>query len=89
MPWRSEKETICITVRCYVPRDEASGSFEIGKTMHQRYPKETTLNDVMGRLGIDSVEIGLVAVNRRLAERMDLLLADGDHVDIFPLLQGG
>lgn len=89
MPCSSEKETISITIRCYVPLQKSSNPFELGEVFSQQYPKETTLKDLIGHLLGDSAKVGLIAVNRKLAEKMEIILKEGDHVDIFPLLEGG
>jgi molybdopterin converting factor small subunit len=89
MPCKSEKETISITIRCYIPLKETSNPFKLGEMFSQQYPKETTLKDLIGHLFGDSAAVGLIAVNKKLAEKMEIILKEGDQVDIFPLLEGG
>jgi sulfur carrier protein ThiS len=89
MPDLSEKETISITIRCYVPLKETSNPFKLGEMLSQQCPKDTTLKDLIGNLLGNSAAVGLIAVNGKLAEKLEVTLKEGDKVDIFPLLEGG
>ena len=48
----------------------------------------TTVRDVLARVQVPEVEVGLVSVNGALA-LVEASLRDGDAVDVFPPIGGG
>lgn len=48
----------------------------------------TTVRDVLERVQVPEVEVGLVSVNGKLAP-VETPLRDGDAVDVFPPIGGG
>ena len=51
-------------------------------------PEASTVEDLVGVVGIPTQEVGLAAVNLKYAEKSQVL-ADGDEVILFPQLTGG
>jgi hypothetical protein len=85
----SKTKSLSITIRCYALPSEGSPRFEWGRTFAQECPEGTTLRFIIQELLGPRAEVGLVAVNGKLERDWHALLAEGDHVDIFPLMEGG
>jgi len=51
--------------------------------------EETTLLELVRRLGIPEAEITLAAVNREVVSIHDARVGDGDRVDLYPPISGG
>lgn len=54
----------------------------------REYPEGTRIASVIKQLAIDPAEIGMIMVNGRHANPVDLL-NDGANLALFPLLGGG
>lgn len=77
-------ESIAVEYRLYASlmkwRPESSGRF--------RTPAPVSLEELAGRLGVPDSETVIVILNGK-REFKDRPLADGDRVEIFPLIGGG
>ena len=54
----------------------------------REYPEGTKVGDIVVGLGIDPEEVGVVMINSRQAG-LDISVAEGDIVAIFPVIGGG
>lgn len=78
---------------CVIVRVSLHGNLQrvLQQTMGKaslRLPPGSTVNDIIRILGIDAVEIGLIAVNDVLSDGL-VVVRDGDQVAIFEPIGGG
>ena len=52
------------------------------------YPEGTTVEEIIGSLGIDIEEVGITMINSRHCSLQQVLVA-GDQLAIFPVIGGG
>ena len=60
----------------------------IGESQALRFDDESTVKDILNRLGIPETEAKITLVNGRVKE-IDDELNDGDRLAIFPAVAGG
>jgi hypothetical protein len=81
--------SLAITLRSFVLPPDSEDDFPLGKPLPFRVCPGTPVGKLMERIFARKVDqIGMVVINGKVAEG-DVLLADGDRVDVYELLGGG
>lgn len=70
------------TLRKYLPQDSTNGGCELS------LPEETTVKDVLKRLGVPE-DIKLVLLLNSRHAGYDTVLSEGDVLSVFPPIAGG
>ena len=84
----AEKQ-ISITFRSFVLPPDAKDDYALGKPISLRLPPGTEVGKIIDRIFAERVnQIGMVVINGKAAEK-NILLAEGDRVDVYELLGGG
>jgi sulfur carrier protein ThiS len=84
-----KEDSIGITLRSFVLPPGSGDDFPLGHPVSLRVPQGTSVKKLLEKIFAERRnQVGLVAINGRVAEGKTLL-ADGDRVDVFELLGGG
>ena len=84
-----EDQSIAITLRSFVLPPDSQDDFPLGKPLPLRVCPGTPVGKLMERIFARKADqIGMVVINGKVAEG-DVLLADGDRVDVYELFGGG
>ena len=85
----NDKELMMVTIRSFVPLDESMDRFEPGKPFDFHLPRNTTLGELVKNWFSSKMnQMGIMAVNGQIASD-NVILSQGDKVDLYPLLDGG
>ena len=83
------KDSITVMVRSFIPRQEFLEGYELGRPFKIELPRGMTLGGLAQRIfGKNINQLGISAVNGQLAKE-NLVLAPGDKIDLYALLDGG
>ena len=85
-----EKDSsITITLRSFILPPDSKDDFPIGRPFPLRVSPGTPVEKLMKKIFAGKADhIGMVAINGKVAAG-EVLLADGDSVDVYELLGGG
>ena len=84
-----KENSIEITLRSFVLPPDSQDDFPIGKPLPLRVSPGTPVGKLLEKIFAERVNrIGMVAINGKVVEG-EVLLADGDRVDVYELLGGG
>lgn len=84
-----KKDFIVVTVRSFIPPAEPVAGYDLGKAFKMKLPTGTTLQELAQNILSKNVnQMGIMAVNSRLAAP-EMILSDGDQVDLYALFEGG
>jgi hypothetical protein len=85
----NDKDLMTVTIRSFVPLDEPTDRFEPGKPFDFDLPRNTALGELVKNWFSDKMnQIGIMAVNGQIASD-NVILSQGDKIDLYPLLDGG
>jgi len=83
------KKQISITFRSFVLPPDGKDDYPLEKPISLRLPPGTEVGKIIDRIFAEKVnQIGMVVINGKAAEK-NILLAEGDRVDVYELLGGG
>ena len=81
-------QQIFIIFRSFVLPPDAKDDYLPGKPISLRLPAGTEVGKIIDRIFAEKVNhIGMVVINGKVAER-NIVLAEGDRVDVYALLSG-
>jgi molybdopterin synthase sulfur carrier subunit len=78
-----------VEVRLYATLANDHPSVRAGEPLPLEFSDDTSLSDLLRRLGIEPQAIHLVIINGRLVHDRAVGLSDGDRVALFPPVGGG
>ena len=86
---REEDNSISITFRSFVPPPDPKDDFPLGKPVPLRVSPGTPVGRLLERIFAERAkQIGMVVINGKAADG-NVLLGEGDRVDVYELLGGG
>ena len=82
-------QQIFIIFRSFVLPPDPKDDYPSGKPISLRLPPGTEVGKIIDRIFAEKVDqIGMVVINGKAAEK-NILLAEGDRVDVYEVLGGG
>ena len=83
------KDIITVTVRSFIPPQESVKGYELGRPFKIEMPRGITLEGLAQRILSKNInQLGIMAVNGEVSQK-NLVLAPGDKIDLYALLDGG
>jgi sulfur carrier protein ThiS len=84
-----DKNVITVIVRSFIPLLEPSEGFNLGEPFKITIPEGMTSGELAQKILSKNVnQLGIVAVNGKKASE-NTILAEGDKIDLYALLDGG
>jgi hypothetical protein len=83
------KDLMLVTIRSFIPLNKSVDSFQPGKPFDFYLERNTTLGELVKELFPNNEnQIGIMAVNGQIASE-NVVLSQGDKIDLYALLDGG
>ena len=83
------QDIITVTVRSFIPSRESIEGYELGRPFEIELPRGVTLEGLAQRILSKNInQLGIMAVNGEVAKK-NLVLSQGDQIDLYALIDGG
>ncbi len=80
---------ITVTVRSFISPRESVEGYELGRPFQIELPRGITLGELAERILSKNInQLGMMAVNGGVAKQ-NLVLSQGDRIDLYALIDGG
>lgn len=85
----NDKDLITVTIKSFLSPNEPMEGFQLGESFKFHLPQNTPLGELIQKMFSQKMnQVGLIAVNGQIASK-NVILSQGDKIDLYALLDGG